>query len=173
MNLRNRIPTVNDWPTPGVKFLDITGVLHDPAAFAWCCSTMTRHARAHGASSIVAIESRGFVFGSVIAHRLDIPLVLARKRGKLPGAVYEIDYQTEYSTDAMAIQQHAPVGLTPFVIDDVLATGGTLLAAAALLKDHFNVVSVTAGVIVNLDFLSGRKKLEEQNISLIALENYE
>lgn len=173
MNLRERIPTVSDWPKPGVKFLDITGVLYDPAAFAWCCLAMSRHARAHGASSIVAVESRGFVFGSVIAHRLDVPLVLARKSGKLPGAVHQTTYQTEYSTDAMAIHQHAPVGLTPFVIDDVLATGGTLLAAASLLRDHFNIISVTAGVIVNLDFLSGRKKLEESGVALVALETYE
>lgn len=173
MNLRDCIPTVDDWPKPGVKFLDITGILYNPAAFAWCCLAMSRHARAHGASSIVAVESRGFVFGSVIAHRLDIPLVLARKSGKLPSSVYETTYQTEYSNDAMAIQQHAPVGLTPFVIDDVLATGGTLLAAASLLKDHFNIVAVTAGVIVNLDFLPGRKRLEESDISLVALETYE
>ena len=173
MNLKECIPTVADWPTPGVKFLDITGVLHDPAAFAWCCNTMGRHVRASGASSIVAIESRGFVFGSVIAHRLDIPLVLARKRGKLPGAVYEIEYQTEYSTDAMAIQQHAPVGAKPFVIDDVLATGGTLLAAVDLLRSNFPVDRVSTGVIVNLDFLPGRERLEQAGISLAALENYE
>lgn len=173
MNLRERIPTVDDWPTPGVKFLDITGVLHDPAAFAWCCTTMAWHVKAHSASSVVAIESRGFVFGSVIAHRLNIPLVLARKQGKLPGAVYEIEYKTEYSTDAMAIQQHAPVGMKPFVIDDVLATGGTLLAAVDLIRSNFLIDRVAAGVIVNLDFLPGRQRLEQAGISLSALETYE
>ena len=173
MNLKTHIPTVEDWPKPGVKFLDITGVLHDPAAFAWCCATMARHVKAYGATSIVAIESRGFVFGAVLAHRLDIPLVLARKRGKLPGAVYEITYQTEYSTDAMAIQQHAPVGARPFVIDDVLATGGTLLAAVDLLKSNFPISKIAAGVIVNLDFLPGRQRLNEAGVSLAALENYE
>ena len=173
MNLRDRIPTVTDWPTPGVKFLDITGILYDPAAFAWCCTTMARHVKAYGASSIVAIESRGFVFGSVLAHRLDIPLVLVRKRGKLPGEVYETTYQTEYSTDAMAIQRHAPIGAKPFVIDDVLATGGTLLAAVDLIRNNFAVDSVAAGVIVNLDFLPGRQRLDEARVSLAALENYE
>jgi len=173
MNLREHIPTVEDWPKPGVRFLDITGILHNPAAFAYCCSIMTRHARAYGASSIVAVESRGFVFGSVIANRLDVPLILARKSGKLPGAVYEITYDTEYSTDTLAIQQHAPVGLTPFVMDDVLATGGTMLAVIDLIKNNFKTVAVTAGVIVNLDFLPGRQRLEQAGITLASLENYE
>lgn len=173
MNLRDYIPTVADWPKPGVKFLDINGVLYDPAAFAYCCSSMTRLARAHGASSIVAIESRGFVFGSVVAYRLDIPLVMARKTGKLPGSVHKINYQTEYSSDTMDIQQHAPVGKTPFVVDDVLATGGTVLAAAELLKNRFGAVAVTAGVIVNLDFLGGRVRLQQSDVNLVALESYE
>lgn len=173
MNLREHIPTVDNWPKPGVKFLDINGILHDPAAFSYCCSIMSRHARAYGASSIVAVESRGFVFGSVMAHRLDIPLVLARKAGKMPGAVHEITYDTEYSTDTLAIQQHAPVGLTPFIMDDVLATGGTLLAVVDLLKNNFSPVAVTAGVIVNLDFLPGRQRLEQAGITLASLENYE
>ncbi len=172
MDLRSLIPVVPDFPRPGVGFLDITAVLHHPQAFAWCVDRLSVFATARGASSVVAVESRGFLFGAPVAQRLGLPLVVARKPGKLPGAVHAVRYDTEYSTDELQIQQHAPVGATPWLVDDVLATGGTLLAVGDLLEQHFGVRAGGAGVVVSLDFLPGPARLQARPLLLDALQRY-
>lgn len=172
MDLKPLIPLIPDFPRPGVGFLDITGVLHHPQAFAWCVGRLADLARVRGASSVVAVESRGFVFGAPVAQQLGVPLVLARKPGKLPGAVHRVDYQTEYSSDALHLQRHAPLGERPWLVDDVLATGGTLLALADLLQSHFGVPAIGAGVVVCLDFLPGAGRLADRPLPLDALERY-
>ena len=172
MDLKALIPVVPDFPRPGVGFLDITAVLHDPAAFDWCIGRLADFARSRRASSVVAVESRGFLFGAPVAQRLGLPLVVARKPGKLPGAVHQLSYQTEYSTDTLQIQQHAPVGGRPWLVDDVLATGGTLLALSDLIERHFGAGVSGAGVVVSLDFLPGSARLEARPLLLDALERY-
>lgn len=172
MDLRSLIPVVPDFPRPGVGFLDIMAVLHQPKAFDWCVTHLTGFAGACGASSVVAVESRGFLFGAPVAQRLGLPLVVARKPGKLPGAVHAMSYDTEYSRDELQIQQHAPVGPAPWLIDDVLATGGTLLAVADLLERHFDARIAGAGVVISLEFLPGPARLEERRLRLDAVERY-
>ena len=172
MDLRSLIPVVPDFPRPGVGFLDITAVLHHPQAFDWCVTSLAGFASARGASSVVAVESRGFLFGAPVAQRLGLPLVVARKPGKLPGAVHAIRYDTEYSTDELQIQQHAPVGASPWLVDDVLATGGTLLAVADLLERHFVAQVGGTGVVVSLEFLPGPTRLQARPLAVDALERY-
>jgi adenine phosphoribosyltransferase len=99
-------------------------------------------------------------------------MVLARKPNKLPGAVYQQSYDTEYSTDTIEIKQTAQVGLRPIVLDDLLATGGTILAVGELLRKNFTVDQVTAAVVINLKFLPGHAVLDKNSIRLFSLEDY-
>ena len=170
MNLKSIITETANWPTAGVNFLDITPILENPSVFGWCIDQLVASAKT--ATSIVAVESRGFPIGAVVANRLSIPLVLVRKPGKLPGAVYSESYATEYSTDAVEIKQSANVGTHPMIIDDLLATGGTVGAVVALLKKNFNPIQVSCGVLINLSFLPGQQLLRDLQIDLISLETY-
>jgi len=172
MNLKLIIPTISNWPRPGVDFLDITPVLETPPAFAHCVEWLIKCAEKISATSLVAMESRGFPFASAAAYAAGLPLVLARKSGKLPGPVYQKIYATEYSTDCVEIKISASVGARPLVIDDLLATGGTLQAVSELLTHNFAVTQVSAAVIVNLKFLSGEAVLNKQSIQLFSLEDY-
>ncbi|MBU3693352.1 MAG: adenine phosphoribosyltransferase [Rhodocyclaceae bacterium] len=172
MDLKAIIPVVPDFPRAGVGFLDITAVLHHPPAYDWCVAQLAGFAQARGASSVVAVESRGFLFGAPVAQRLGLPLVVARKPGKLPGAVHGITYETEYSVDELQVQHHAPLGQRPWVVDDVLATGGTLLAVAALLERDFDVSPAGAGVVVSLEFLPGPARLGEAGLGWDAVVSY-
>lgn len=167
-----KLRIVTDWPRPGIKFLDINSALTSPECFgeitAWlggCCASRQ-------ATSIVAVESRGFVFGAPLAAMMSIPLVLARKADKLPGEVAVIEYETEYSQDRLGIQTSAPVGLAPMIIDDVLATGGTLIATSKLLQDNFAVETITAATVIGLSFLDGQQACARQNLAVDVMEWY-
>lgn len=172
MNLKDYIPIVPDWPNPGVNFLDITGLLNEPRAFNQAVNQLSLAVKQAGASSIVAVESRGFIFASPIAKTLELPLILVRKPNKLPGYIHTVTYDTEYSTDSLSIKTDAPVGSCPFIVDDLLATGGTILATAKLLRDNFPINRINAGVIIRLDFLSGRNRLVQDSIDVCSLINY-
>ena len=172
MNLKLIIPTIPNWPRPGVDFLDITPVLETPAAFAHCVEWLVRCVQTTGATSLVAMEGRGFPFAAAAAHIANLPLVLARKPGKLPRPVYAKTYDTEYSTDCVEIKISASVGACPLVVDDLLATGGTIQAVSELLTHNFAVEQVSAAVIVNLKFLPGESVLLQNSIQLFSLEDY-
>ena len=163
---------VPDWPKPGVDFLDMSAVLEIPEAFGYCTEQLCLAVTQSAATSVVALESRGFLFAAAVASKLSLPLVLIRKAGKLPGPTYSTVYQTEYSQDVIAIKQTAKPGSRPFVIDDLLATGGTINAAARLLRNNFDVETVTAGVVANLTFLAGAKSLQDNKISLVSVLDY-
>ena len=166
------IPVVSNWPKSGVNFLDITPILESPDAFAYCTEQIVKHIHSVSATSIVAVESRGFPFAAAAAHVSRLPLILARKPNKLPGAVYQQSYDTEYSTDTIEIKQTAQIGSRPIIIDDLLATGGTILAVARLLRKNFTVDQVTTAVVINLKFLPGHDVLATNSIKLFSLEDY-
>jgi adenine phosphoribosyltransferase len=172
MNLKLIIPSIPNWPQPGVDFLDITPVLETPSAFAHCVEWLVKCVQDSGATSLVAMESRGFPFAAAAAHAVNLPLILARKPNKLPRPVYAKTYNTEYSTDCVEIKISAPVGARPLVIDDLLATGGTIQAVSELLTCDFGVEQVSAAVIVNLKFLPGESVLKQNSIQLFSLEDY-
>lgn len=173
MNLKDCIPVVADWPKPGVNFLDITGILENPRAFAQTTNWLTAQIRNFNASSIVAIESRGFPLAAVAAKALGLPLILARKKDKLPGEVFTQTYDTEYSQDSISIKKSSPVGARPYIVDDILATGGTALAVSKLLESNWTIDQTACGIVVSLDFLPGRHNINEQQIHLDTLLNYE
>jgi adenine phosphoribosyltransferase len=172
MNLKDYIPVVHNWPKPGVNFLDISGLLNEPRAFASAADWLSLQVRRAEATSLVAIESRGFLFASVVAKAQALPLIIVRKPNKLPGDVHTVTYNTEYSTDSLCIKPNAPVGKHPFIVDDLLATGGTILATAQLLKNHFDIETISAAAIIGLDFLPGYNRLIQQHINIQTLINY-
>jgi len=169
MNLKEHLPVWPDWPKPGVNFIDICGIATKPNVFKYVNESLCQFASSHQSTSIVAIESRGFIFGSVVANYLNLPLVLVRKPNKLPGPIETIQYETEYSFDELSIQKDSPVGDRPYIIDDLLATGGTLLATSKLI----NKKDTRCGVIVNLSFLSGVEKLKQNNIECDFIVDYD
>jgi adenine phosphoribosyltransferase len=127
--IRSKIRTVKDFPKDGVDFLDISSLIADPEMFAVACASMIREINMSKVDYIVGVESRGFLFSTMIAEMYEKGLVLVRKRGKLPPPVISINYSTEYSNDI--IEMHPGMG-SVLVVDDVLATGGTLRAAVRL-----------------------------------------
>ena len=172
LDLKSRIPVIPDWPQPGVNFLDLCGILHDVEAFRSVTDWLTWSARLQSATSIVAVESRGFLLAAPVAAAVGLPLILARKAGKLPGECVRREYATEYSSDCVEIQRSAPVGSRPLIIDDVLATGGTLKAVADLVTDNWQVDSVSASVLIVLEFLPGAQLIRDSGIKLLAHTGY-
>ena len=135
MNLLDYLPGVPDFPRPGILFRDISPLLANPAAFREAIWQMEALAQQFDYSHILGIESRGFIFGSALAHKTLKGLALARKSNKLPLASHRESYGLEYGTDSLEIQQSTmPAGARVLIVDDVLATGGTIIAASQLLK---------------------------------------
>ncbi len=156
---RSCIRDVPDFPKPGIMFKDITPVLEHPAAFKQACDLLAEDARAKGAEAIVGIESRGFIFGVPVAISLGLPFVMARKLGKLPYDRITEEYALEYGTNTVEMHVDAiKKGQKAYVVDDLLATGGTAAAAARLVERlHGSVCGF--GFLIELSFLEGRQNL--------------
>lgn len=153
------IRDVPDFPQPGVLFKDITPILQSPAAMEEVISLMSEAASKSGAESIVGIESRGFIFGAPIAIRLGVPFVPARKLGKLPFDRITEEYTLEYGTNTVEMHTDAvSPGQRVYVVDDLLATGGTAAASARLIE-RLNGHVCGFGFVVELKFLGGRAKI--------------
>ena len=175
MDLKNIIRTVDDFPKPGVKFLDVTSILENPEAFRRTVNWLIKLAAIYQIESIVAIDARGFIWGGAIANELRCPLHLARKPGKLPGNVITQTYDTEYSTASLSMLKDVKVKGPVVVIDDILATGGTLNAVGKLLELEFNIKpnNQVHAVIANLDFLPGKKFLTNNGYIVEHLINFD
>ena len=175
MDLKNIIRTVDDFPKPGIQFLDVTSILENPEAFRRTVNWFIKIAAIHQIESIVAIDARGFIWGGAIASELQIPLHLARKPGKLPGNVITQTYDTEYSTASLSMLKDVKVKGPVLVIDDILATGGTLNAVGKLLEDNWQIEPKNQihAVIVNLDFLPGKQFLTDQGYIIENLVNFD
>ena len=153
------IRKVPDFPKEGILFYDITSVLMDPRAFSWCIGQMVERYRSAGIDAIAAIESRGFLFGAPLAHELSIPLVLVRKAGKLPGATVSQTYELEYGSDTVEIHRSDLIsGKRMVIVDDLIATGGTVRATAQLIGDAGSTVHEVFSVI-GLPFLGYATRL--------------
>jgi len=153
------IRDVPDFPKAGIMFKDITPVLQHPAAFQEVVDLLAEDARAKGAETIVGIESRGFVFGVPVALALGVPFSMARKLGKLPYDRVTEEYALEYGTNTVEMHTDAiHPGQRAYVVDDLLATGGTA-AAAARLVERLNGSVCGFGFMVELTFLEGRQNL--------------
>src|SRR3984957_20129723 len=159
--LKSLIRTVPDFPRPGILFYDITTVLKDKAGFATLIDAFAQYYIGKEVDLVLAIEARGFIFGPALAYRLNAGFVPVRKPKKLPSKVARVSYDLEYGTDSLEIHLDAiQPGQRVVIVDDLLATGGTMQATVSLVK-QLGVEIVWLGFAVELDFLKGRAKFEE------------
>lgn len=159
--LAAHIRDVPDFPSPGVLFKDITPLLADAHTFRDCVDALAVPWRGAGLDTICGIEARGFIFGAALARALDAGFVPLRKAGKLPAAKRGVDFGLEYGEARLEIHADALVpGARALIIDDVLATGGTL-AAARELVESFDAEVAGAAVVIELDVLQGRARWRE------------
>ena len=166
------IRLIPDFPQPGIQFRDITPLIADPRAFQLAVDLLADRARAFAPDVIVAAEARGFLFGAPLALALGIGLVVVRKPGKLPAAVHEAAYGLEYGSDRLQIHADAmQPGARALLVDDLLATGGTITAAADLVR-RVGATPIGALFLIELDGLSGRNRLESAGIGVAALLQY-
>jgi adenine phosphoribosyltransferase len=166
------IRVIPDFPQPGIMFRDISPLLANPVAFALAQSLLLERAQTLAPDVIIAVEARGFLFGAPLALDLAVPLVPVRKPGKLPGATHSIAYGLEYGTDRLEIHSDALVaGRRVLLIDDLLATGGTVNAAAALAR-QIGADVVGALFLIELDGLGGATRLADAGIPVSALLHY-
>jgi len=174
MDLKQVIRTVDDFPTPGVKFLDVTSILEDPAVSRKTVNWLVKQSAIHNIDCIVAVDARGFIWGSALASEIQAPLYLARKPGKLPGSVVTKEYTTEYSTASLSMLKDSNIFGNVMVVDDILATGGTLNAVGELLTEHWNIKPSKQlhATLACLDFLPGKKMLESKKYKLAYMESY-
>jgi len=164
------IRKIPNYPKGGILFFDITSILTNPQAFSYCIDRMVEIYKGTDVAAVAGIESRGFLFSAPLADRLDIPLILVRKAGKLPGDTWRQDYQLEYGMEAVEIHKSdIPRDKEVLLIDDLIATGGTLSAAKTILEKGGATVKNVFGVI-GLTFLSFQKKL--QGVKVTTLINY-
>jgi adenine phosphoribosyltransferase len=170
MDLKNTIRNVPDFPKTGVQFKDLTTLWKDPEALRESTDLLHRRYRDRGVDKVVGVESRGFIVGSPLAYLLGAGFVPVRKKGKLPAEVVEITYELEYGTDTLAMHRDAVApGDRVLVVDDLLATGGTLQAVVELVhRLEGEVLEVC--VLVELAFLKGRDMLHLPLFSLITYE---
>lgn len=171
-DLKALVRTIPDFPKPGIQFRDVTTLLLDPAGLAAAVEAMA--ATIDGSIDLVAaIEARGFAIGGALAVRLGAGLLLVRKDGKLPGETIAEDYALEYGTDrlAMHVDACAP-GARVLVVDDLIATGGTALAAVRLVRRAGGVV-VGARFLIDLPALGGAEALQSEGVEAISLLAFE
>jgi adenine phosphoribosyltransferase len=158
--LKAHIRNIPDFPEPGIQFKDITPLLADAECFRQVIDALRSRHDGKGIDIVVGIEARGFIFASALAYALSAGTCLVRKPGKLPHDVHRRSYDLEYGTDAVEIHTDAlQPGQKILILDDVLATGGTIAATAELISHHFEVDIVELNFLVELEFLKGREKL--------------
>jgi adenine phosphoribosyltransferase len=172
IKIEDYIRNIPDFPKKGIQFKDITPLLANPEALKACLEQMTEPFRDLGITHVVAVEARGFLFGPHIAAELGIGFIPVRKPGKLPYETHEISYELEYGTDTLQIHKDA---LTPgakvLILDDLLATGGTVNAVCQLVE-KFDASVVAAGFMIELEFLQGHKLLTPHIPNIVSLIKY-
>lgn len=160
LDLAQYIRDVPDFPQPGILFRDITPLLQNAAALRAVIDRFTEHYRGSGIDAVVSVESRGFLFGAPLAYNLGLPLVPVRKPGKLPAAKMSMEYELEYGSNTLDIHSDALAkGNSVVIVDDLLATGGTAMAAAKLVEMLGAKVHSFA-FLIELGFLKGRDVLD-------------
>lgn len=167
--IKAKIRTVPDWPVAPVRFRDITTLLEDPECYSYLVDWMVDLARKHQVEVVAGIDARGFLFAGALAYQLRLPLALIRKKGKLPYRTFSEQYTLEYGEAAVEIHEDSVTGQKrALLIDDLVATGGTLEAACRLLRKS-GIESIHVASVIDLPELGGSKRVQEQVESLDCL----
>jgi len=167
--IESAIRNVPDFPNAGIQFKDITPLLADARLFAGTIDLLTDHYKPGAVDAIVGIDARGFIFAAAAAMKLGAGFVPVRKKGKLPYKTHEQDYELEYGSATVAMHVDAlKPGARVLIIDDLLATGGTAAAAAALVK-KLDAKILEISFLIELKFLHGREKLKDYNVRSVVV----
>jgi len=167
IDLKGYIRSIPDWPKKGILFRDITPLLADPKAFAAAVDALCADFTNAGIKYVAAVEARGFIFGSAVAERLGAGFIPIRKKGKLPYKTETVTYDLEYGTDTLEVHRDTvSKGAKVLMVDDLLATGGTMAAACKLIK---KIGGQIAGIsfLIELVELSGRDKLGDYKVKAV------
>ncbi|MCL2657185.1 MAG: adenine phosphoribosyltransferase [Betaproteobacteria bacterium] len=170
--LRDRIRTIPDWPQPGVQFRDITPLLQNPKTLRVLVEQFVFRYMDQNVDLIAGIDARGFIVGAILAHELNVGFIPIRKKGKLPHTTIAEEYALEYGS--AAVEMHADAckpGDRVVLIDDLIATGGTMMAGKKLLE-RLGAVVIEGAAIVDLPALGGSKLLRDSGLSLFTLVDY-
>jgi adenine phosphoribosyltransferase len=169
MNIKPLIRTIPDWPNPPVRFRDVSSLFRSVEGFSSAMDQLITHYKKKSFDTIAGLDARGFIPAGVLAYALGKPLVMVRKKGKLPGATIHADYQLEYGKSILEIQTDAaPKDANVLLLDDLIATGGTLCAAVQLFR-NIGCTVTDVGAIVNLPELNGSRRLERLGVNVFAL----
>ena len=172
-DIKAAVRAIPDFPKPGIIFRDVTTLMGDPKAFGHAIDLLHDAYKAHNIEQVAGIEARGFVFGAALAHRLGAGFVPIRKAGKLPHDTLSRSYALEYGEDTLEMHRDALIkGHRVLMIDDLMATGGTALAALDLIEEAGAEV-VGAAFVIDLPELGGRKRLVERGIDVLTLMEFE
>ncbi|MBI2861647.1 MAG: adenine phosphoribosyltransferase [Chloroflexi bacterium] len=164
MDLAAKIRDIPDFPKPGIVFKDITTLIQDPKALKYAIDQLHKHFRGRGIDVVVAMESRGFIFGAPLAYKFGAGFVPVRKLGKLPSDTIRVEYDLEYGTNTVEMHSDAiSPGQRVLIVDDLLATGGTA-GATIKLVEHLGGVIVGIAFLIELTFLNGRQGLEKYDV---------
>jgi len=164
MNIKDTIRSIPGWPIEEVIFRDLTTLMQNPAAYKETCDIFYKRYKEMPVDKVVGIDARGFVFGGVLAYHLNVGFVPVRKKGKLPHETIEASYSLEYGESV--VEMHADAiepGEKVVIIDDLIATGGTIGAAVSLVKKLGGDI-LECGFVVELPDLNGREKIKDQKI---------
>ena len=160
-DLSELVRTIPDFPLPGIQFKDITTLLSNGPAFRQVIDAISARYVGRAIDAVVGIESRGFIFSAPVAYELNLPLVPVRKPGKLPAPTYQVEYDLEYGSNRLEIHRDAlSPGARVVIVDDLLATGGTIDAACRLVAQSGGTVEELA-FLIELTFLNGRERFAE------------
>jgi adenine phosphoribosyltransferase len=171
MDLKQHIRSVPDFPKPGILFYDISTLLAHPQAWRATVERLAEAVRPHRPDLLVGIESRGFLVAAPLAYAIGAGFAMVRKQGKLPGRTARYSYDLEYGADTIEVQEDAiRPGQRVVVLDDLLATGGTMQAAIELVQRQGGTV-VAAACIIELAFLNGRRRIAVPFASMISYES--
>jgi adenine phosphoribosyltransferase len=171
MNLKETIRSIPHWPIESVTFRDLTTLMQNPEAYKYACDVLYERYKNQKIDKIVAIDARGFVFGGVLAYKLNVGFVPVRKKGKLPSSTIQADYTLEYGVNTVEMHDDSiSKGERIVIVDDLIATGGTIAAAVQLVEQLGGEI-IECAFIVELPDLKGREKISNQAVfSMVKFE---
>ena len=171
--IKNSIKTIPDYPKPGIMFRDVTSLMQNSEAFTSTINTFANEYKGKGITAIVGTEARGFIFGAPLAYKMGVPFIPVRKPGKLPREVISQSYQLEYGEDVLELHTDALSSEDKvLMVDDLLATGGTIEATTKLIRSLGASVN-DACFVVNLPALGGEPRLNKLDVDCFSLTEFE